>query len=77
MFLKLILLTIGMVSIAFAFMAVKIIVLKGGKFPKSGVGHSPALRKMDIHCVKHEELKCHRKRMIEMGKTDCDACEAC
>lgn len=77
MFLKLILLSVGMVSIAIAFMAVKILVVKGGKFPKSGVGHSPALRKMDIHCVKHEELKCHRKRMIELGKEVCNECHAC
>lgn len=42
-------------------MALRILVLKNGKFPEFRVGHNKAMRKKGISCVKHDEIKCFKK----------------
>ena len=41
-------------------MAVTILIKKGGKFPETGVGHNPEMRKKGLSCARTEELKNHQ-----------------
>lgn len=49
--LKTVLFTLIIVAISVAFLAVKLLVKKHGRFPNTHVGHSPAMRKRGITCV--------------------------
>lgn len=57
----LMLLSVGLLLIAFVAMGVKILFVKNGKFPSSSVGKNPALAKQGIRCAKHEEIARFRK----------------
>ncbi|MDE6289052.1 MAG: hypothetical protein K2M00_09765 [Muribaculaceae bacterium] len=48
---KLVFLSIMIVAAAFVLLGVKIIFVKGGRFPSSHVHSSPALRKRGISCA--------------------------
>ncbi len=48
---KLVLLSIAIVAAAFVLLGVKIIFVKGGRFPSSHVHSSPALRKRGLSCA--------------------------
>ncbi|NOZ47782.1 MAG: hypothetical protein GXO79_13520 [Chlorobi bacterium] len=57
--LKVILLSIALLAIAFAGFATQILLKKGGKFPNTSIGGNPNMRKLGITCVKCEEqAKC-------------------
>lgn len=55
MYLKLLLVTVVLVGIAFLLLAVRIIFVRGGKFPNTSVGGNKKLRQMGITCAKCEE----------------------
>jgi len=38
-------------------LAITILIKKGGKFPETGVGHNPEMRKRGLNCAKTEELQ--------------------
>jgi hypothetical protein len=72
MFLKLLLLTIGLVTLALIGLSISMLLKKGGKFPSSSVGKNQAMRERGITCVRHNELKCYR----EAKERELCACDA-
>jgi len=67
--LKIILLSLGFIALAVAAMAIKVILLKKGSFTETSIGHNKELRKRNITCAKHDEIKLHGR-----GKAQCDEC---
>lgn len=57
MFLTVVLLSIGLVALAIVGLGVSIFFKKNGKFPETGVGHNPEMRKLGLSCAKSDELK--------------------
>lgn len=49
--LKGLLVSLIIVGISMAFLAIKLIVKKNGRFPNTHIGHSAAMRKRGITCV--------------------------
>lgn len=49
---KLLLLTIGLLLVAVLLLGVKVLFVKGGKFPSGHVASNPALRRRGIGCAK-------------------------
>jgi len=75
MLLNLLLLSFILLGIAFAGLALNILIRKKGKFPAYRVGHNADMKKMGIHCVKHEEQKCHRENLKKPVEKDCAGCQ--
>ena len=73
MFLKILFLAIILVSLSTLGLMLNIIVKKKGKFPAYRVGHNRNMAKLGLTCVKHEEIRCHSKRLKE-GK-ECAGCQ--
>jgi len=61
MFLKLLLLSIGLITLSLIGLSISMLIKKGGKFPSSSIGKNKAMRERGITCVKHNELKCYRE----------------
>ncbi len=69
MFLKLLLITISFLALAFLIMSVKVIFHKSKKFPSSLIGQNKEMAKRGISCAKHEEIKCFKK--LQDGESCC------
>ena len=65
MFLKILIIAIVLISFSLLGMMLNILVKKKGRFPEYRVGHNKAMRKEGITCVKHDEIRCHNKRLKE------------
>lgn len=52
---KTILFTLLIIAICVALLAIKVIVLKNGRFPNTHVGGSKAMRKRGIKCVQSQD----------------------
>jgi hypothetical protein len=63
MFLKILLISIVLLSLSMVGMMLNILIKKKGKFPEYRVGHNRAMRQHGISCVKHDEIRCHNKRL--------------
>ena len=63
MFLKILLISVVLLSLSMVGMMLNILIKKKGKFPEYRVGHNRALRQHGISCVKHDEIRCHNKRL--------------
>lgn len=61
---KVFLLSILLISLAFIALGVSIFFRKGGKFPETEIGHNKHMKKMGITCVKCEETKKTKKKLI-------------
>jgi len=72
MFLKILILAIVLISLSMIGMMMNILVKKKGKFPEYRVGHNRAMRQKGISCVKHDEIRCHNKRLKE--SQGCSGC---
>ena len=59
MFLTLLLISVIVVALAIVGLGVSIFFKKNGKFPETGVGHNPEMRKLGLNCARSEELKKH------------------
>jgi len=57
MFLKLFLITIALLGIAFIGFATQILLKKGGLFPQTEINDNPAMQKLGITCVKCDDAK--------------------
>ncbi len=57
-FLPVFLLVSGFVLLAVFGMAVRILFVKGGSFPKTHIEGNPAMRKMGIHCAQDDGEYC-------------------
>lgn len=53
----LILLSIGLVAIAFIALGISIFFRKDGKFPETEIGHNRHMKELGIYCVKCEERR--------------------
>jgi len=51
---KVVLLSIIITAFCFLLLAVKVIFVRGGRFPSGHVGHSAALRRKGITCASHD-----------------------
>ncbi len=58
MFIKLILLSTGIIVLSLLGLSLNILLKKDGKFPVSSIGKNKEMRKRGITCVKHDELIC-------------------
>lgn len=63
MFLKILIISVVLLSLSMAGMMLNILIRKKGRFPEYRVGHNRAMHKKGISCVKHDEIRCHNKRM--------------
>ena len=72
MFLKILLIALVLLSISMLGMMLNILVKKKGKFPAYQIGHNRDMAKLGLKCAKHEEIRCHNKKLKE-GK-DCTGC---
>ena len=55
MFIKILLLSIGLVALAFIGFGINILFKKNGRFPEGSVGKNKALRERKIYCMKTEQ----------------------
>ena len=53
---KTVLLSIIITAVCFVLLAVKVIFVRGGRFPSGHVGHSPAMRRKGITCASHDTV---------------------
>jgi hypothetical protein len=71
-YLKIVLLTIGILSIAFVGLAINILIKKGGKFPNTHVGGNRHLKSKGVYCSqtqdKIEQLNANRKSKFQKLK---------
>lgn len=72
MFLKILIISLVLLSLSMLGMMLNILIKKKGKFPEYRVGHNRAMHKQGISCVKHDEIRCHNKRLKQN-----DACASC
>ena len=52
-----ILLSIGVITLCIILLGVKVHFEKYGKFPSGNIHDNPAMRKHNIECARHEEMK--------------------
>ncbi|MDR1405981.1 MAG: hypothetical protein LBI89_02100 [Prevotellaceae bacterium] len=57
----LVLVSIGLLGLCMAGLAINMLVRKNGKFPETEIGKNSSMRKLGITCVKQEELNCMKK----------------
>lgn len=69
---KILIITVALLGISMIGMALNILIKKNGKFPAYRVGHNKEMKKLGITCVRHEEIKCHKKRLKEENCAGCD-----
>lgn len=55
MCMKTVILAIIIIGLAFVLLGVKVLFVRGGKFPSGHVHDNPALRKKGIHCASSNE----------------------
>jgi len=60
MFIELLLLVLGILTIAILAMGINVFFRKNKKFPSSSVGGNKELRNLGLKCAKGEEIKCRR-----------------
>ena len=71
MFFTILLITLILLSLAMAGMAISILVKKKGRFPAYRVGHNRNMAKIGITCVKHEEIRCHDQKLKDSACAGC------
>ncbi len=72
--LTVLLITIALLAAAMLMLGINMLIRKNGKFPAYSVGHNKDMHKLGITCVKHDEMKEHRK----LGEEGCCGCmETC
>ena len=52
-----ILLSICVIALCIILLGVKVLFVKNGKFPSGHIHDNPAMRKHNIECARHEEMK--------------------
>jgi hypothetical protein len=59
MFLNLLILSIILISISLAGLAIRMLIEKSGKFPDTHVGHNKEMKKLGIGCARTIDVGCH------------------
>lgn len=54
-------LSLALVAVAFALLAIKLLLKRDGKFSSQHVHDNPGLRKMGIHCVMDQDREARAK----------------
>ena len=57
-----ILISVGFLLISFVFLAIKVLFVKNGTFPKTHVSQSKALREKGVHCVQTQDFEERHKQ---------------
>ncbi|MCF8221520.1 MAG: hypothetical protein K9J25_00125 [Bacteroidales bacterium] len=70
MFIKLLLLSIFFVALALLALGIRILVLRGGRFPQTHVGSNKEMAKRGIKCARSVDTGCH-------PTDDFPGCSAC
>lgn len=70
MFIKLLLLSIFFVALALLALGIRILVLRGGRFPQTHVGRNKEMAKRGIKCAQSVDTGCH-------PTDDFPGCSAC
>lgn len=64
-----ILISVGFLLISFVFLAIKVLFVKNGTFPKTHVSQSKAMRDRGIHCVQTQDYEeRHKQGLYADGK---------
>ena len=58
---ELMFLSLALVAVAFALLAIKLLLKRDGKFSSQHVHDNPGLRKMGIHCVMDQDREARAK----------------
>ena len=61
MFLKVLILSIILLGIAFIGLTFRILFVRDGRFPETSIGKNKEMRKLGITCVKHDEINCDKQ----------------
>ncbi len=69
-FLTLLVLTLTLLSLCVAGLAVRILLKKGGRFPETHVGRNKHMQKLGITCAQNESALCQ-------GRKDAPECQGC
>jgi hypothetical protein len=65
--LKIMIISSILLGIAFLGLAFRILFVREGRFPQTSIGKNKQMRELGITCVKHDELKCHKKGSYGSG----------
>jgi len=71
---KVLIISVILLGIAMAFLAINILIRKNGRFPVYSIGQNKNMHKLGITCVKHDEMKEHRKLREDVC---CGCAETC
>ena len=58
---KLMLISLAVVSVAFALLSIKVLLKRNGKFSSQHVHDNPGLRKQGIHCVMDQDREARER----------------
>ena len=58
---KLILISLAVVAVAFALLSIKVLLKRNGKFSSQHVHDNPGLRKQGIHCVMDQDREARER----------------
>lgn len=58
---KLMLISLAVVAVAFALLSIKVLLKRNGKFSSQHVHDNPGLRKQDIHCVMDQDREARER----------------
>ncbi|HDJ34363.1 MAG TPA: hypothetical protein ENF21_09740 [Bacteroidetes bacterium] len=61
MFLKLVILSLLLLTVSLLAMAAGILLKKNGQFPAISIGKNRELKRRGITCPRHDELICHQR----------------
>ncbi|MCD7898870.1 MAG: hypothetical protein LUH22_03075 [Bacteroides sp.] len=65
-----ILITLLIVAICLVLLAVKIVFIRGGKFPNTHISGNKALTKKGIGCVQSQDREAQKKRLLSFKDTE-------
>ena len=70
-----ILISVGILLISFVFLAIKVLFVKNGTFPKTHVSQSKAMRERGVHCVQTQDYEeRHRQGLYKDGVLPANSC---
>ncbi len=58
------LITLFILAIALVLLCVKLLLVKGGRFPNTHIGGSKAMKKHGVHCVKVQDREARMKKKL-------------
>jgi len=75
-FLKLFLLSLGLMAIAMLGFTLKILIKPKGEFPETRIGHNKAMKNKKIYCIKTEQIRID-KGLDQKEKHQTSSCAGC